>query len=173
MYPETENQALKNQAWNPLYDAATILLVQLLDHRRDSFSVSVGVKGYSPAPYVQGTLREGDILLEFSSNVFLEPDMSRLQRSQLDGLGWRKPNGKNPNYSKLILGTNAAETTSRYLVTTLRVVFDVPKNAWFSFGNSTLDLDVASSDNFWHHLDTPSIVCLPEQNHEETIEGIN
>lgn len=174
MYPEPENQILKNQAWTPLYDAVAMLLVQLRERERDSFSVSVGVNGVSPSPYVQGALgEEGDFVLEFSSNVFLEPDMNLLQRSQLDGLGWSKPNGRNPNYSKVIMRTHPVDTTARYLVTTLRVVFEVPLDAWFTFGDSPADVEVAASDTFWHRLNFPSVVCLPEQNQDETIEGIS
>lgn len=174
MSKEIGKATIKLEVWNPLYEATATLLTQLREKKRDSFSVTVGVEGYKTSPYVQGTLGDdGDFLLEFSSNVYLEPDMSKLQRSQLDGLGWSKPNGRNPNYSKLILGTHPVESTARYLVTTLRVVFDVQQNDWFSFGSTPLDLDLAASDAFWHRLGEPSVVCLPEQNHDQTVEGIS
>jgi hypothetical protein len=174
MKQNNQTPTLKNQVWEPLYEATEALLGQLLNGQRTSFALSVGIAGYSPSPYVQGILSDdGDFLLEFSSNVFLEPDLDRLQRSQLDGLGWTKPNGKNPNYTKIILGTHPLPTTSRYLITTLRVVFDIPLNAWFTFGDSPKDLEVAESDNFWHKLDSVGVVCLQGQNAEGTIEGIS
>jgi hypothetical protein len=174
MYPEIENQIVKNHIWSPLYEAVAQLFTELGDSKRDSVLIEVGVKGQKVAPYVQATLGEsGVFLLELSSNVFLEPDMSRVQRAQIDGLGWAKPNGKNPNYSKTLGESNSVETISRYIVTTLRVVFELPPNVWISFGTTPADLAVASSDSFWHRLGEPSVVCLPNNNHAETIEGIS
>jgi hypothetical protein len=174
MYPEIENQILKNQEWTPLYDATTTLFDQLNKGEREVLSLTIGLQEFGVPPYVQSSKQDsGNFLLELTSNVFLEPDISTLQRAQVDGLGWNKPNGMNPNYWKVVEGTLEAETIARYLVTTLRVVFELKTNAWFSFGTTPLDLLVASRSTFWHRLGSSSVVCLPDQNHSETVEGIS
>ena len=174
MYPEIENQILKNQEWTPLYDATADLFDQLNRGEREVLSLNLGLQDFGIPPYVQASKQEnGSFLLELSSNVFLEPDISPLQRAQVDGLGWNKPNGMNPNYWKQVEGSLETDTIARYLVTTLRVVFELRTDTWFSFGTSPLDLKVASRGTFWHRLGSSSVVCLPNHNHTETIEGIN
>jgi hypothetical protein len=174
MYPEIENQVLKNHQWTPLYDATTTLFEQLSRGEREALSISIGLQDFGIPPYVQATKQDnGSFLVELSSNVFLEPDISSLQKAQVDGLGWNKPNGKTPNYWKEVEGSLKAETIARYLVTTLRVVFELKTDSWFSFGTAPLDLEVASRSTFWHKLGAPSVVCLPDHNHAETVEGIS
>jgi hypothetical protein len=174
MYPEIENQILKNQPWTPLYDAVAHLFDQLRRGEREALSLSFGVSGYGMAPYVQATMQKnGWFRLELVSNVYLEPNISPLQRAQVDGLGWNKPNGLNPNYWKEVEGSLPADSVARYLVTTLRVVFELKTDAWFSFGTAPKDIEVASRSTFWHRLGSKSEVCLPDQNHSETVEGIS
>lgn len=174
MYPEPENQIIKNDQWKPLHIAIEHLLIQLTQAQRETFCVKFKLEGYGIEPYLQGYLDEnGDFIIEFSSNVFLEPNLTAAQRAQLDGLGWSKPNGKNPNYSKRILRAHPVAMTSRYLVTTLRVVLELPIGTWMDFGTSKEDLEVSSSDMFWHRLVANNEVCLPNQNTTETREGIS
>jgi hypothetical protein len=174
MYPEIENQVLKNQEWTPLYDATTTLFDQLNTGEREVLSLSIGLQEFDIPPYVQASKEDGgNFLVELTSNVFLEPDISPLQRAQVSGLGWNKPNGVKPNYWKEVEGSLDTGTIARYLVTTLRVVFELKTDTWFSFGTSPLDLEIASSSTFWHRLGSSSEVCLPNHNHSETVEGIS
>jgi hypothetical protein len=173
---ETDNQIARipTSKWEPAHKALERLLEQLRLLHRTSFSLSFAVPAYEPNPYLQVSIdASGDLILECSSNVYLEPDIGRWQISQLDALGWSKPNGMNPNFNKTISSKHAVSSTARYLLTTMRMVFSLPEDVWIVFENTDLDYEIFSSSDFWHKLHVPGIVCLPGFNHLETIEGTN
>lgn len=171
---QNKTAELPPSPWLGLQQAFTAIIGQLELAKRRNFTVRVVFFESGPQPYVQGELLDnGKIRIEFSSNVFLEPDLSREQISSLDSLGWSKPNGVLPNYSKTFAFGYPKQSIAIYVLTSIRVVLNPPIGAWLDFGSSELDLEVASSRALWHKLDAPGVVCLPGQNPGETIEGIS
>lgn len=165
---------LPPQIWDPLNVAFTALLVELQKGLRANFVVSFEIDGFSPFPYIQASIRpKGDFVIEFTSNVYLEPDLNKAQIARLDALGWRKPNGRNPNYTKIFNGDQPAETLSRYITTTLRMIYELDESVWILFGNQEEDRHIYSVDGFWHRLGQEGAVCLPGKNPKETMEGIS
>jgi hypothetical protein len=159
--------------WEPLYDAFATLLVELQKGLRKSFVVSFEIDGFSPYPYIQAALnREGDFVVEFTSNLYLEPDLSRKQIERLDSIGWRKPNSRNPNYTKIVNGDQPASSLARYITTTLRIIYNLDESVWIVFGDVAEDYRAYSVDSFWHRMGKEGVVCLPGMNAEETIEGV-
>lgn len=174
MEPQIPKATLPTSVWEPLHDAFATLIEQMQQRHRDSFTVSFEIDGFSPYPYIQASLNvEGDLVIEFTSNVYLEPDLNRLQISRLDAIGWRKPNGRNPNYTKIVAGGQPSSSTARYITTTLRMVYQLDESVWIVFGSHHLDEVVYQSDSFWHRLDNEGVVCLVGKNVDETVEGIS
>jgi hypothetical protein len=160
--------------WEPLHTAFAALLLELLRGPRLNFTVSFEIDGFSPYPYIQAALnQDDDFVIEFTSNVYLEPDLSKVQIARLDAIGWRKPNGRNPNYTRIIDGTQSPGTLARYIVTTLRLIYELDEDVWIVFGDIEADFKIYSSDSFWHRLGYEGIVCLPGRNPAETVEGIS
>ncbi len=174
MHTKEPVAVLPPSVWEPLHDAFTTLLLELQKGLRVSFEVSFEIDGFSPYPYIQAALNaEGDFVVEFTSNVYLEPDLNRVQISRLDAIGWRKPNGRNPNYTKIVNGDQPASSLARYITTTLRMIYDLDESVWIVFGDIIEDRHVYSVDAFWHRLNQEGTVCLPGKNVAETVEGIS
>jgi hypothetical protein len=160
--------------WEPLHFAFAQLLTDLDQGGRKSFIVSFEIDDFHPYPYIQVSLDEvGDFVIEFTSNVYLEPDLNRTQIARLDSMGWRKPNGRNPNYTKIASRTQPFGNLARYITTTLRMVYELDESVWIIFGDIKKDFEIYSSDMFWHRLGHESVVCLPGRHPKETIEGIS
>lgn len=117
---------LPKNDWEPLIRALTNLMTALKKGETDEFLVKFKFGNVTPPPYVGAKLSQGDILLMFPGDAYLNPDLTRLQKSQLDGLGWVAPRGGTSNYSKLIERNLHLQTSAMYLVATLRLVFEVP-----------------------------------------------
>lgn len=174
MAPNKPLAVLPPSIWEPLHDAFTMLLLELQKGLRKDFLVSFEIDGFSPYPYIQANLnREGDFVIEFTSNVYLEPDLNSVQIARLDAIGWRKPNGRNPNYTKIVNGDQPATTLARYVTTTLRLIYELDESVWIVFGDRVEDRPIYSVDSFWHRLNQEGVVCLPGKNASETIEGIS
>jgi hypothetical protein len=160
--------------WEPLHFAFAQLLTDLDQGGRKSFIVSFEIDDFHPYPYIQVSLDEvGDFVIEFTSNVYLEPDLNRTQIARLDSMGWRKPNGRNPNYTKVASRTQPFGNLARYITTTLRMVYELDESVWIFFGDSDMDYDIYSSELFWHRLGRTAVVCLPGRNTQDTVEGIS
>lgn len=174
MEPSKPIAVLPPSIWEPLHDAFTKLLLELQKGLRRDFLVSFEIDGFSPYPYIQAKLNpEGDFVIEFTSNVYLEPDLNRVQISRLDAIGWRKPNGRNPNYTKIVNGDQPPSSLARYITTTLRMIYELDESVWIVFGDKNEDRAIYSDDTFWHRLGQEGVVCLPGKNAKETIEGIS
>lgn len=174
MEPKKPLAVLLKTTWEPLNDAFTALLLELQKGLRKNFLVSFEIDGFSPYPYIQASLNaDDDFVIEFASNVYLEPDLNRVQIARLDAIGWRKPNGRNPNYTKIVSGGQPAESLSRYITTTLRIIYDLEESVWILFGDQEQDHRIYARDGFWHRLGQEGVVCLPGHNAEETVEGIS
>lgn len=174
MEPQTPKATIPTSVWEPLHNAFTTLIEQMQQGLRESFSVSFEIDGFSPYPYIQASVNDdADLVIEFTSNVYLEPDLNRTQIARLDSIGWRKPNGRNPNYTKIVSGVQPTSSTARYITTTLRMVYQLDDSVWIVFGTEDLDKLVYQSDSFWHRLDAEGVVCFIGKNVDETIEGIS
>lgn len=174
MEPNKPAAVLAPSIWEPLYEAFTNLLLELQKGQRLNFIVSFEIDGFSPYPYIQANLSlEGDFVIEFTSNVYLEPDLNRVQIARLDAIGWRKPNGRNPNYTKIVNGDQPAASLARYITTTLRMIYELDESVWIVFGDKDEDRPTYSVDAFWHRLGQEGVVCLPGKNSSETVEGIS
>jgi hypothetical protein len=160
--------------WEPVYLAIEVLANQLISGKRDSFSISFLLPNYKPSPYVQvQLLRDRSFFAEFSSNVYLEPDLKKSQTAHLASMGWAKPNGTNPNYSRSFYSGYPSDSLARYLLSSVRLALDLPLDTWMYFGSSDLDLYVASMSDFWHSLESEGVVCLPGKNPDSTREGVS
>jgi hypothetical protein len=162
---------LKGPSWDALHQAVQALLNQLLNNERDVFNISFVVEGYEPYPYVQGLqIENGDFLFEVVGDFWLEPDLTRTQVAQLNALGWTRPSPETPNFTKQISGSHDLMATATYLVTSMRVVFNLRRDVWMLFGDSPLDRLVSNSSGFWHKSDNQNVVCMPDENHSEVAE---
>jgi hypothetical protein len=160
--------------WSALHSTITQTIAQLEHRKRNAFTVRILLHESGPQPYIQGELLEGGkVRIEFSSNVFLETELDAKQTSSLCSLGWSTPNGENPNYSKSFAFGYPKTSIALYLLTSIRIVLNPPLKTWFDFGATTPDLEVTSTSNLWHKINSPGVVCLPGQNKTETIEGIS
>ena len=160
--------------WEPLHDAFATLLGQMKTSQRETFDVSFEIEGFSPYPYIQASFnQDGDFVIEFTSNVYLEPDLNKVQIARLDAIGWRKPNGRNPNYTKIVERGQPVASLARYITTTLRMVYQLDDSVWIVFGTDPLDSVAYQGDSFWHRLDADGIVCFVGKNVDETVEGIS
>lgn len=163
---------LKNDPFAPLYGALSAQIQQLVAGERATFEITVRLANFKPFPYVQGVLEpSGQIRIEFVSNVYLEPDLTVSQREEIKAIGWNRPNGKVPNYSKTIDSSQSSMTIAIYLVTSLRVVMGFSQEDWFCLGDSELDIELSQSNSFWHSLSQDQWICLPNTNLNSTIEG--
>lgn len=173
----TTNNPIATQTptiWEPLHDAFSTLLDQVNREQRESFSVAFEIESFSPYPYIQVWLNdEKDYVVEFTSNVYLEPDLNKEQKAILDSIGWRKPNGRNPNYTKTVERGHAVASLARYITTTLRMVYQLDESVWIIFDTQPLDALIYKRDSFWHRLDAEGVVCFIGKNAEHTIEGIS
>jgi hypothetical protein len=117
---------LPQNAWETLILGLTNLMTSLKRGEAKEFLVKFKFGSVTPPPYVGAKLIQDDILLMFPGDAYLNPDLTRIQKSQLNGLGWSAPRGAQSNYSKLIKGNLPMQTSAMYLVATLRLVFEVP-----------------------------------------------
>lgn len=162
---------LKGPTWDALHVAVQRLLTQLQAKERDVFNLSFVVAGYEPYPYVQGLQMEsGDFLFEVVGDYWLEPDLTRIQVAQLNALGWTRPSLDKPNFTKVVSGKHELMATATYVVTSMRVVFNLKRDVWMLFGDSPEDRLVSNSSGFWHKLDNKDVVCMPNENHGEVVE---
>lgn len=162
---------LKGPSWDVLHVAVQKLLKQLQEEEREVFNLSFVVDGYEPYPYVQGMqVENGDFFFEVVGDFWLEPDLTRIQVAQLNALGWNRPSLDKPNFTKLISGNHDLMATATYLVTSMRVVFNLRRNVWMLFGDSPLDRIVTNSSGFWHKADNTDVVCMPNENQGEVSE---
>lgn len=174
MDPHKPVAVLPPTIWEPLHDALAALLGQMKTSQRETFEVSFEIEGFSPYPYIQASFNEdGDFVIEFTSNVYLEPDLNKVQIARLDAIGWRKPNGRNPNYTKIVDREQPAASVARYITTTLRMVYQLDDSVWIVFGREPLDAVVYQADSFWHRLGVEGVVCFVGKNASETVEGIS
>jgi hypothetical protein len=117
---------LPKNDWEPVVQAIGNLIDLLRTGEVDEFLVKFEYGTKSTPPYVAAKLTKGNVVLMFPGNEYLHPDLSSLQKSQLDGLGWSTPLGAKANYTKLMEGSLSAMTSAMYLVATIRMVFEVP-----------------------------------------------
>lgn len=136
MSSQTPKARLPKNEWEPLVVALSNLLSLIDDNKIDDFLVKFAFGELNPPPYVAAKPIEQDVLLMFPGDKYLNPDLTNLQKSQLDGLGWVAPRGPQSNYSKFIDGKIPVQTSAMYLVATLRLVFEVPLSAEFVVNNS-------------------------------------
>jgi hypothetical protein len=134
--PNTPIARLPKNEWEPLVLALSNLLSLLHEGKLEDFLVKFEFGDVSPPPYVGAKDVEGDLVLMFPGDKYLNPDLTKLQKSQLDGLGWVAPRGGQANYSKFIEGKLGFQASAMYLVATLRLVFEVPVSANFVVTNS-------------------------------------
>ncbi len=138
MSSETPIARLPKNEWEPLVKALANLLSLMSEGKIEDFLVKFNFGEFNPPPYVAAKPMEQDVLLMFPGDKYLNPDLTKLQKSQLDGLGWVAPRGPQPNYSKFIDGKVPFQTSAMYLVATLRLVFEVPISAEFVVNKSDL-----------------------------------
>lgn len=136
MSSQTPKARLSKNEWEPLVMALSNLLALIDDGTIDDFLLKFVFGELNPPPYVAAKPIEQDVLLMFPGDRYLNPDLTNLQKSQLDGLGWVAPRGPKSNYSKFIEGKLPVQTSAMYLVATLRLVFEVPISAEFVVSNS-------------------------------------
>ncbi len=159
---------LKGPTWDVLYVAIQKLLVQIRNHERNVFVLSFVVDGYEPYPYVQGTQSaSGNFQFEVVGDYWLEPDLSRVQIAQLNALGWDKPNKENSNFSKEVSGAHDLFATATYLVTSMRVVFNLRRDVWMTLGDTRLSREVVKESGFWLNNENNDVFCMPDENLEE------
>lgn len=86
-----------------LEDLVTVIATYI-EHKIDHFTLQTYGGGYIDAPYVQALQEHDNILLiEASSNEFLDPQLDELGQQTMLFLGWRFYPEKNlPNYAQFI-----------------------------------------------------------------------
>lgn len=136
MSTNTPIARLPKNEWEPLVLALSNLLLLMHERKIDDFLVKFNFDAVNPPPYVAAKNVEGELVLMFPGNDYLNPDLTKLQKSQLDGLGWVAPRGGQANYSKYIEGKLTFQASAMYLVATLRLVFEVPASATFIVSDS-------------------------------------
>ncbi len=86
-----------------LEDLVTVIATYI-EHKIDHFTLQTFGGGYIDAPYVQALQEHDNILLiEASSNEFLDPQLDELGQQTMLFLGWRfYPEKYLPNYAQFI-----------------------------------------------------------------------
>jgi len=155
----------RGPSWDVLHIAIHELLNQLQNQERNVFVLSFVVEGFEPNPYVQGVQTPtGDFLFEVVGDYWLEPDLSKLQVAQLNALGWSRPTADSSNFSKVIGGRHDLMATATYLVTSMRVVFNLKRDVWMTLGDTKLDRELVLASGFWLNNRNRDVFCMPYEN---------
>jgi hypothetical protein len=165
----------KNTAngWHVLVKAFEKIVEQLERKDRKDFQLNLVMDGFLIRPYIRGRrLGSGEIQVEMVSDDFKDPNLTDIQRAWLVAMRWSPPSADCAVFSKRYQPNNSRTLVALRIVATLRVVFNLRRDAWFYFGESVADQTVSSSTDFWHHFGNPAFVCLPEENRKNTVEGL-
>jgi len=147
---------LDNPFLGPTWEPLAQVFISLIDDlkRGHMFQVQSYGHGYglSPntSPYVQALCREGQIQLECSSNLQVEPKLSIEQYAELVFYGWQPPElpenefladpSGNPNFCRYFDDTVEGSELAEFILTTLVGVFRLTEEDFFGFSTkSTAD----------------------------------
>jgi hypothetical protein len=121
---------LQPSKWEPLTNAISNLLELVATNKLENFLVKFQDDREGPMPYVAAKRDlSGDLVLMFPGDLYLNPDLTPIQKTQLDGLGWSLPRSSNPQYTKRLSESLDPKSSAMYLVATLRLIFDIPINS--------------------------------------------
>lgn len=167
------NPKSPRNSWDALVKAFEQLFEQLEKEDRKEFNLNLVMDGALIRPYLKGRLLgNGEIHVEMVSDEFGEPNLTGIQEAWLVAMGWSPQSADCGGYSKRFQPKNSRTLVALRIVATLRVVFNLRRDAWFYFGQSPADQNVSSSTDFWHYFGNPAFVCLPEENQKHTVEGL-
>jgi hypothetical protein len=155
---------LRQDPWEASYVIVQKLLEQLINDQRDVFVLNFAVQDYDPFPYLQGRLTPAGFEFEVAGTKASKPSDITSLVLQAKALGWQAPSAGHPNIFKLIQRENSFASTSRYLITTMRVLYSLQIDVWMCLGSTKPDLEIAASKEVWHMSKNPRFFCLPNQN---------
>ena len=119
-----------------LEDLVTVIATYI-EHKVDHFTLQTYGGGYIDGPYVQA-LQEHDnvLLIEASSNEFLDPQLDEQGLQTMLFLGWRfYPEKYLPNYAQFIDQSKlSAREIAEIMVKALHFAYGVDENYTFEIG---------------------------------------
>lgn len=110
------------------FDHMTGLLASYIENRVDHWTLQTYGPAYNFGPYVQGLLEiDNMILIEATSNQFLDPPLPNGGHETLLFMGWRFFPGEHyPNYAQMInLAAVPAEEIAKRMVNALHFAYGV------------------------------------------------
>ncbi len=126
------------------FDGVIELLTHYINERADHFTLQTYGGGYQFGPYVQALQEhDGILLIEATSNQFLEPPGSTLDHEVMLFLGWRLyPEHYLPNYTQFIDQSQvSAQEIAIKLVRTLHYGYGVDDSYRFEIAPKLPNLD--------------------------------
>lgn len=122
-----------NKLPTELEDLVTVIATYI-EHKVDHFTLQTYGGGYSDGPYVQALQEHDNILLiEASSNEFLEPQLDEPGQQTMLFLGWRfYPERYLPNYAQFIdQSKHSPREISEIMVKALHFAYGVDETYTF------------------------------------------
>lgn len=151
-------------------EGLTYLVDSVQKGRAVSASLSILDSNYQTAPYVQFSKFGESLVTELISNSFIKPKLTAWEEGRIRSLGWNDPTQALPNFWSEFSSSDSRKVAI-FLVSSLRVAFDLNKESWFTFGSSQDELPLIKSDLFWHSSQIEHVLCLPGSRLHETLEG--